>query len=132
MTAMQRTAYPRFRRLMSARELATHFTPTPEERAFIHATGRSVQHRLNLAVLLKVFQYLSYFPRLNAVPVAVVQHLIVALGLDAGMRLRYESQRTLRDHQQQIRVYLNALTAGHHRRHVIAGPVNEPAKVLNT
>ena len=52
MTAIQRTAYPRFRRLISTHELRNQFTPTADERHFLQATARSVQHRLNLAVIL--------------------------------------------------------------------------------
>ncbi|MET8326187.1 hypothetical protein [Streptomyces sp. NPDC005181] len=34
MTSIERTAYPRFKRLMSAREMHVFFTPKPEEAAW--------------------------------------------------------------------------------------------------
>ena len=132
MTAIQRTAYPRFRRLISTHELRNQFTPTADERHFLQATARSVQHRLNLAVILKSFQFLGYFPRLQVVPASVVQHLSFVLGLDESLRLRYDSQRTFQQHQEYVRTYLKVIGAGAQRRHIIAVAVYEAAQVMDT
>ncbi len=56
MTAIERTAYPRFRRGLTAEELAAVYTPTPEETAFATATARGEASVLSLLVLLKAFQ----------------------------------------------------------------------------
>ena len=80
MTAIERTAYPRFRRGLTAEELAAVYTPTPEETAFATVTARGEAAVLSLLVLLKAFQRLGYFPRPTEVPAAAVGHLRPASG----------------------------------------------------
>jgi len=68
MASIERTAYPRFRRRPTAQELMDVYTPTPEAVAFARATARGPTATLTLVVLLKAFQRLGYFPRLQDVP----------------------------------------------------------------
>lgn len=74
MTSIERTAYPRFGRLVTARELA-ELTPTPDEVTWARDRTRSEAHLLALAVSLKCFQRLGYFPRREQVPETVVDHI---------------------------------------------------------
>ncbi len=64
MTSIERTAYPRFKRLVTARELAG-LSPTPDEVGWARDRTRSDAHLLALVVSLKCFQRLGYFPRRN-------------------------------------------------------------------
>jgi hypothetical protein len=75
MPSLERTAYPRFGRIITALELERVYTPTPEEMAWARATVRTPNHLLCLAVSLKCFQQLHYFPDLELVPEAVVNHV---------------------------------------------------------
>ena len=59
MTSIERTAYPRFRRLVTARELV-EVTPTPDEVAWAKDRASSDTHLLALVVSLKCFQRLGY------------------------------------------------------------------------
>ena len=68
MASIERTAYPRFKRRPTAQELTDVYTPTSEEVAFSRATARGPTPTLTLVVLLKAFQRLGYFPRLQDVP----------------------------------------------------------------
>jgi hypothetical protein len=45
-TSIERTAYPRFKRFLSARELHVFYTPQPEEIAWARGQVRSDEHLL--------------------------------------------------------------------------------------
>ncbi|MBV9547425.1 MAG: DUF4158 domain-containing protein [Chloroflexi bacterium] len=104
MTSIERTAYPRLKRLPSAQELADVYTPTTEDLAFIRATARGPSPTLTLAVLLKVFQRLGYMPCLQGVPFAIVAHVRASLRLPADTALDV-TPRTLYRHHEQIRTH---------------------------
>jgi hypothetical protein len=53
MTSIERTAYPRFKRLISARELHLFFSPTSQEVAWAAEGTDSYEHQLALLVALK-------------------------------------------------------------------------------
>ena len=73
MASIERTAYPGFRRLVTARELAS-LSPTGDEVAWARARTRSDEHLLALVLSLRCFERLGYFPSADDVPVAVVEH----------------------------------------------------------
>ncbi|MEU0989925.1 hypothetical protein [Streptomyces sp. NPDC005953] len=60
MTSIERTAYPRFKRLITAHELHLFFSPTRDE------------HLLDLLQMLKPCQRMGCFPRLKDIPNIVV------------------------------------------------------------
>jgi hypothetical protein len=66
LASIDRTAYPRFKRVVSARELTEAFTPTSDEVAWARGKSHSDPHLLALAVRLKAYQRLGYFPKLPA------------------------------------------------------------------
>lgn len=103
MAAIDRTAYPRFKRGVSSRELAEAFTPTPDEIGWARGRTQSEQHLLALAVLLKCYQRLGYFPKLTVVPSVVVEHVRTALGLVGDVVAVHESDRTLFRHREFVR-----------------------------
>lgn len=83
MASIERTAYPRFRRVVSARELAG-LTPTEDDVAWARQRSRSDEHLLALVVSLRCFGSLGYFPGSEDVPAAVVDHVRRCLELDDG------------------------------------------------
>jgi len=101
--SIDRTAYPRFKRVVSARELAESFTPTAEEITWARGRTHTGGQLLSLVVLLKCYQRLGYFPKLRDVPPLVVGHIRVALGVDADIAAGQESQRTLWRHRDFVR-----------------------------
>lgn len=130
MTAIERTAYPRFRRTFTPEELAAIYTPTLEERAFATVTARGEGSILSLLVLLKAFQRLGYFPPPETVPAAVVGHLRQCLSVDlslpavAPLRSRYR-------HQQAIRAWLRITPWGQAGRHVAVATSHRAAQVMD-
>ncbi|NBM14242.1 DUF4158 domain-containing protein [Streptomyces sp. GC420] len=103
MTSIERTAYPRFKRLMSAREMHVFFTPKPEEAAWVRERTRSDEHLLALALALKCYQKLGYFPKADEVPETVVEHVRGALELAEDTGPHYESVNTAKLHRKLVR-----------------------------
>ena len=83
MTSIERTAYPRFGRVITARELEA-LSPSPEEIVWARERSRGGEHLLGLLVALKCFQRLGYFPRGDRVPELVVERVRDCLGLSGA------------------------------------------------
>jgi Domain of unknown function (DUF4158) len=73
MTSIERTAYPRFKRLITARALHVFFTPGEEERAWAEEVTDSDEHQLALLLALKSYQRMGCFPKPYDVPDQVVE-----------------------------------------------------------
>ena len=103
MTSIDRTAYPRFRRAVSARELHESFTPDLDEIGWAGERTHSPQGLLALVVWLKSFQRLGRFPGLGEVPPQVVDHVRGLLGLGAGVAPELDSDRTGKRYRAWVR-----------------------------
>lgn len=103
MASIDRTAYPRFKRVVSARELAEAFAPTPDEAGWARGRTQNDQHFLALVVLLKCYQRLGYFPKLTDVPAVVVDHVRGKLDLADGVKAEADAERTGKRHRQFVR-----------------------------
>lgn len=103
MASIERTAYPRFKKVVSARELYEAFTPTPAETAWARDATRNEGNLLVLVVLLKAFQRLGYFPKLAEVPAPVVAHVGRRLSLGVDVTATADSARTLERYRGLIR-----------------------------
>ncbi len=114
--SIDRTAYPRFKRVVSGRELAESFTPSDVEVEWARSRTTTDLHVLVLLVWLKSYQRLGYFPKLADVPEVVVVHVSSAAGMGSGVvAVEHDSPRTAKWHRQLIREYF--------------GVVYEPARV---
>lgn len=109
MTSIERTAYPRFKRITSARELREAFTPNDDETTWARGLTRTPAHLLGLVVLLKSFQRLGYFPRPDDIPAAVPEHIRDRLELPGDVCLGQGADRTLARHRDWIRSRLGVL-----------------------
>jgi Domain of unknown function (DUF4158) len=98
LSSIERTAYPRFPRLISARELHVFYTPASEEITWAGEVTNSDESLLGLVLALKCFQRMGRFPRDEEIPELVVDHVRRGLGLDAGVSAVYGSDRTRRHH----------------------------------
>jgi hypothetical protein len=104
LASIERTAYPRFKRYFTSKELREIYTPTPAEIAFGLSTTQGKVHFLNLMVLLKTFQRLGYFPKFTDIPKSLVNHIRFTLGLPEDISVGYEQSRTMYRHRTAIRV----------------------------
>ncbi|MBV9896502.1 MAG: DUF4158 domain-containing protein, partial [Chloroflexi bacterium] len=130
MTALERTAYPRFKRRPTANELAEVYTPTAEDLAFVRGIARGPAPTLTAMVLLKSFQRLGHMPRLQDVPFAIIGHIRSCLRLPSDTSLEV-TPRTLYRHHQSIRDYLQVRGWGREARHVAVEAAHRAAQVMN-
>lgn len=113
--SIERTAYPRFKRTISSRELRDSFTLTVDEVGWAVERTTTDRHRLALLVLLKCYQRLGYFPNLAVVPADVIEYVRDQLRLAASVAAEHDAARTATWHRSLVRERL--------------GVVYEPAKV---
>ncbi|MCA2229756.1 DUF4158 domain-containing protein [Nonomuraea aurantiaca] len=103
MTSIERTAYPRFKRLISARELHLFFSPTSQEVAWAAEGTDSYEHQLALLVALKSYQRMGCFPKREEVPDVVVDFVRRVVDLSEGTLPVYASERTAQQLRTQVR-----------------------------
>jgi hypothetical protein len=138
MTAIERTAYPRFKEPLSRRELETLYIPGQGELDFVQSTARWPTHRLALLVLLKSFQNLGYFPVPGAVPGFIVGYLHAALELPNEISIGQLTQTTLYRYHSAVRAYLDVTPYTDGGQQVAAGAIqratqtmSDPADLIN-
>jgi len=106
MASIERTAYPRFPRLLTPQDLQRLFTPAAEEIDWVNAAARG-DRRLPLMVQLKCFQYLHYFIAVEQIPPEVVQHVSASMGLPPQREVTYpDAHRSLYRHHEAVRKLL--------------------------
>jgi uncharacterized protein DUF4158 len=106
LASIDRTAYPRFKRVVSDRELAEAFTPTPDEITWARGRTHSDEHFLALVARLKSYQRLGYFPKLDAIPVVVINHVRTAIDLAEDVDAETDADRTAKRHREFVRKHL--------------------------
>ncbi|WP_406276572.1 Tn3 family transposase [Nocardia sp. NBC_00881] len=106
MASIDRTAYPRFKRAVSGRELAESFTPAPDEVTWAQGKTQTESHLLALLVRLKCYQRLGYFAKLDDIPGVVVDHVRTAIGLADEVAAQTDADRTAKRHRQFVRDHL--------------------------
>jgi hypothetical protein len=138
MTSIERTAYPRFKRLITARELHLFFSPGLEEAQWAAERTESDEHQLALLLMLKSYQRMGCFPKLGEVPDMVVDFARRALNLPEGTRAAHASGRSAEQHRalvrQRVGVRYDAARARELARETIraeAGSKNNPADLIN-
>lgn len=106
MASIERTAYPRFPRTLTLKDLQSSFTPRPQEIEWAHQHSRTQERRLALLVLLKCFEFLRHFPALEVIPVELVEHVSATLGMAPIEKIEFASLATLYRHHKAIRELL--------------------------
>jgi TnpA family transposase len=132
MTSIERTAYPRFSRAPSVKELRTIYTPTPTDIAFVATTARGPAQKFGLMILLKVYQRLGYFPKPETIPGAIIGHIRSVLKLDADLVPDIASNHTLYRYHAAIRKHLEIISDGKHIRHVAAQTMHQAAHSMES
>ena len=106
MTSIERTAYPRFKRYYTQKELKQIYTPTKAEIALAFEVTAGKENYFKCLVLLKSFQRLGYFPKMEDIPVTIVRYIQTVLECEENILCRYECPQTLSRHKKAIRSYL--------------------------
>ena len=131
MASIERTAYPQFKRNPVVRELVAAYTPTEVEIAFVAEHARQPAHRLTLAVLLKAFQRLGYFPPLEDVPAAVVRHIRNELRYRAQVKPAPIAPNKRYRYYQRIRAFLQVRAFAEDGLDVAARAMRDAAAVMD-
>lgn len=138
MASIERTAYPRFKRVVSTRELEASFTPTLDEIAWAQSLTKSPAHLLGLVLALKCFQRLGRFPPNDEVPDSVTEHVRTTLGLAGEVNATATPARTVRQHRSLVRQHLGVVSDPRHARKVAEAAVHSatetkdnPADLIN-
>ena len=95
MASIERTAYPRFPRTLTLKDLQTSFTPRPEQIDWASQHARRPDRCLSLLVLLKCFQFLRHFPAADEIPVAIVEQVAATLGMQSATKGPQTLPRTI-------------------------------------
>ena len=131
MTSIERTAYPRFTKLTSARMLHTSFTPQSDEIEWARGHTNSPQALLAVLLALKCHQKMARFPAAGEVPEEVVDHVRRCLGLEEEILPEHGAGRTAKWHRRQIRARLGVTYAPARARQVAAEAIEEAARSRN-
>ncbi|WP_043634677.1 Tn3 family transposase [Chromobacterium haemolyticum] len=111
MASIERTAYPVFARSYGPKELKQYFSLQEDELEWVKTKSSSATLRLGLAVLLKCFQQLRYFPPLDDIPSSIVDHIRAFFGYSDRVQLDYAIKNTLYRHMTAVREYLQVTPA---------------------
>lgn len=131
MTSIERTAYPRFSRAPSVKELRELYTPTSHDIAFVTTRARSDGPQFALMILLKAFQRLGYFPNPQEIPGAVISHIRAVMQFPDDLVPDIVS-RTLYRYHAAIRAHLEIKSDGKYIRHVAAKAIYEAVQIMDT
>lgn len=139
MASLERTAYPRFSRVLVAKDLLRHYTPTPEEIAWAANMARGDRSRLGLLTLIKCFQQLHYFPAVESIPEEIPRHVRAVMGLSSDVPLSYAGGMTLYRHHAAIRAFLGitpfygsgATKLAKHASHEAAQVLDQRVDIIN-
>lgn len=130
MPTIQETAYPRLKNLVSVRDLTSVYTPTPNEVVLAKQSTRGGASHLSFLIMLKTFQRLGYFPPLNQVPAAIIEHIATFTDTQTAIHqlAGYDFSGTRKRHLQIIRQTLHIQTFGREARHEMLLAMSEAAR----
>jgi len=89
MASLERTAYPRFPKLLTRHDLERFFSPSAEDTEWVQSFARQADRQLALMVQLQCFAYLHYFIAIEQIPPEVVQHVAACMGIAPQDEIRY-------------------------------------------
>lgn len=133
MASIERTAYPRFDRIMSDRELRARYEVTDDEQGFIRSMANGEASRLTLAVMLKTRQQLGYYPSLREVPDQIRAYVAEQCGFAAGTSLLDATphKTSLHRHRAAVRVHLGSKPYARGGRKLLNQSIDEAAETMS-
>jgi len=141
MDLIDRTIYPQIPTEPDSKWLKEHATPTDEELKFVHehTSNKHPELELGLMLLLKLFQYLHYFPNVTQLPPGITERIRTRMKLDGSVIAKYNVPNTLTRHYNLVCEYQGATPYGSEETDPViesiledaARRVNDPADLLN-
>ncbi len=131
MTSIERTAYPRFKRLITAHELHLFFSPTRDELEWAAEATDGDEHLLALLLMLKSYQRMGCFPALEDVPEQVVEFVRRHVELPEGTLPVYRAERTAKHHRGLVRKRVGVKYDQAEARRIAERSIREEAAAKN-
>ncbi len=140
MASIERTAYPRLHSRLNEEERNTRYKLRGGEQDFVRDNARGSEQRLTLALMLKTFRHLGYFPELSEIPDQLRGFVCQQMEFPPDTPLLDGAQRkaTLSRYRQSIRERLGSTVYGEggakRLRCVIetaAQTMSDPADLIN-
>ncbi len=130
MAPVERTAHPRFKRILSERELAQFFTPDEAEVAWARRRTHARPERvLALLVLLKCCARLGYFPDLADIPASVDERIRGTITIPPDTTVAFPADRSAERHRSWSREYLGLVHDPARAREIAMAAMEEAAPV---
>ncbi len=128
MPSIHETAYPRLKSTLTKKELDEFFSPTADELSLAQASFNSKNSRLAFLSMLKTFQRLGYFIRLNDVPKRLISHISYSLNIGKAPDISdYDDSGARRRHISVIRNYLKVKPYDESGKKVLLDAMRETA-----
>ena len=131
MASIERTAYPRFKSALTARELEALYCPTEEDCAFVAAQTADPAQQLILLARLKCQQHLGYVPTVEEIPASIRLYLCQQLHLPATTAWTPETQISRHRQRLAIRAYLQISSYSHGGEQVVAQEIERAAYTMS-
>ncbi len=140
MASIDRTAYPRLNKRLSAAELETRYALTDDDERLVRLATNGDSPRLTFLAMLKTRQHLGYFPSLPEMPAQIVRFLAGAFGLPHSTPLLDADikTKTLFRYRSVIRAHLGSTVYGNDGARLIqpairsaALTMSDPADLIN-
>jgi hypothetical protein len=114
MASIERTAYPRLHSRLNEEERNTRYKLKGAEQDFVRDNARGSEQRLTLALMLKTFRHLGYFPELSEIPDQLRGFVCQQMEFPPDTPLLDGAQRkaTLSRYRQSIRERLGSTVYG--------------------
>ncbi len=107
------------------------YTPTPADVAFVATHARGPAQKFALIILLKVYQRPEYFPELQTIPGAVINHIRAVMKYPPDL-VPDIAPATLYRYYAAIREYLEIKSQGKEIRHCAARAMHTAAQVMES
>jgi len=126
--SIDRTAYPRFKRSISVRELREAYSLSLDELEWARQMTDSDEALLSLTMCLKCCQRLGYFARFDEVPASIAGHLRQELGLHESVNPATVPDKTVRNHRGLVRHRLGLVSDQATARKIAAEAIRTAAE----
>src|SRR3989339_289976 len=133
MASIDRTAYPRFRKKFTDKELEQIFQPDEQELYFVSKNAKGERQCFTLLVLLKCYQYLGYNPSIDSIPEQSQDYLRTRLDFSLEIKIldANTDNKTFYRYKDAIRSYLNIKPYNEGGEEIIKSRVEKAAYTMS-
>lgn len=109
MALINKTIYPKLKKVLTQEELSKFFTPTEDEITFAKSEVKGDLNVFSFLIYLKTFQALNYFPMVDEIPISLIRHMKEILHIRKKIKPEFK-ERSITRYKKSIRNYLNVIS----------------------